>query len=84
MAGSASQEVSGPVSLTSHSNLPPPYDINRGPFSTPIRGLVSMPVDSELVLKAGDFHVTRAGCHHPVRRTRTGCLCVISQAIAPM
>lgn len=38
----------------------------------------------ELVLKAGDFHVARAGRHHPVHRTTTGCLCIISQAIAPM
>jgi quercetin dioxygenase-like cupin family protein len=38
----------------------------------------------ELVLKAGDFHVARAGRHHPVHRTRTGCLCLITQAISPI
>lgn len=38
----------------------------------------------ELVLKAGDFHVARQGRHHPVHRTKTGCLCLISQAISPL
>ena len=38
----------------------------------------------ELVLKAGDFHVARAGRHHPVHRTKNGCLCIISQAISAM
>jgi mannose-6-phosphate isomerase-like protein (cupin superfamily) len=38
----------------------------------------------ELVLKAGDFHVARAGRHHPVHRTTAGCLCLISQAISPV
>lgn len=38
----------------------------------------------ELVLKAGDFHVAQAGRHHPVHRTKTGCLCIISQAIGPV
>lgn len=38
----------------------------------------------ELVLNAGDFHVARAGRHHPVHRTRAGCLCLISQAISPV
>jgi quercetin dioxygenase-like cupin family protein len=37
-----------------------------------------------LVLKAGDFHVARAGRHHPVHRTAAGCLCIISQAIGPV
>ena len=36
----------------------------------------------DLVLKAGDFHVARAGRHHPVHRTKTGCLCLITQAIS--
>ncbi len=35
----------------------------------------------ELVLYAGDFHVAKAGKHHPVHRSRTGCLCIISQAV---
>lgn len=35
-------------------------------------------------LKAGDFHVARAGRHHPVHRTRTGCVCIISQAIGAL
>jgi quercetin dioxygenase-like cupin family protein len=38
----------------------------------------------EVVLKAGDFHVARAGRHHPVHRTKTGCLCIISQASGPL
>jgi anti-sigma factor ChrR (cupin superfamily) len=38
----------------------------------------------EVVLEAGDFHVARAGRHHPVHRTRTGCKCIISQAIGPV
>jgi hypothetical protein len=38
----------------------------------------------DLVLKAGDFHVARAGRHHPVHRTMAGCLCLISQAISPI
>jgi anti-sigma factor ChrR (cupin superfamily) len=38
----------------------------------------------DLVLNAGDFHVARAGRYHPVHRTRTGCLCLISQAISPI
>ncbi len=37
-----------------------------------------------VVLQAGDFHVAQAGRHHPVHRTRTGCLCIISQAIGPV
>lgn len=37
-----------------------------------------------LVLKAGDFHVARAGRHHPIHRTTTGCLCIITQAIGPV
>lgn len=32
-------------------------------------------------LKAGDFHVARAGRHHPAHHTRSGCICIISQAI---
>ena len=36
----------------------------------------------ELVLQAGDFHVARAGRHHPAHRTKNGCLCIISQAAA--
>lgn len=35
-------------------------------------------------LKDGDFHVARAGRHHPVHRTRGGCLCIISQAVGPV
>ena len=35
----------------------------------------------DIVLTAGDFHVAHAGKHHPTHRTRTGCLCIISQAI---
>lgn len=38
----------------------------------------------DLVLKAGDFHVASAGRHHPVHRTKTGCLCLITQAISPI
>jgi hypothetical protein len=38
----------------------------------------------DLVLNAGDFHVARAGKHHPVHRTKTGCLCIISQAVGPV
>ena len=38
----------------------------------------------DLVLKTGDFHIARAGRHHPVHRTKTGCLCLISQAISPL
>lgn len=38
----------------------------------------------DLVLKAGDFHVARAGKHHPTHRTRTGCICIISQALGPV
>jgi anti-sigma factor ChrR (cupin superfamily) len=38
----------------------------------------------DVVLTAGDFHVARAGRHHPVHRTRTGCICLISQAIGPV
>ncbi len=34
-----------------------------------------------LVLKAGDFHVAKAGKHHPVHRTKGGCICLITQAI---
>ncbi len=34
-----------------------------------------------LVLGPGDFHIARAGRTHPVHRTRTGCVCIISQAI---
>lgn len=37
-----------------------------------------------VVLQAGDFHVAKAGKRHPVHRTRTGCLCLISQAIGPL
>jgi quercetin dioxygenase-like cupin family protein len=37
-----------------------------------------------LELRQGDFHVARAGKHHPVHRSRTGCLCIISQAIGPV
>lgn len=35
----------------------------------------------ELILGPGDFHIAHAGRHHPVHRSRTGCLCIISQAI---
>ena len=37
-----------------------------------------------LVLRAGDFHVARTGKHHPVHRTKSGCICIISQAIGPL
>ena len=35
----------------------------------------------DVVLKAGDFHVAKAGKHHPVHRTKTGCICLITQAM---
>jgi anti-sigma factor ChrR (cupin superfamily) len=35
----------------------------------------------DLVLKAGDFHIAKAGKHHPTHRTKTGCICLITQAI---
>jgi anti-sigma factor ChrR (cupin superfamily) len=35
----------------------------------------------ELTLGPGDFHVARTGRTHPIHRTRTGCVCIISQAI---
>ncbi len=35
----------------------------------------------DFVLNAGDFHVAHAGKHHPTHRSRTGCVCIISQAI---
>ncbi len=38
----------------------------------------------DVVLKAGDFHVARAGKHHPTHHTRTGCICIISQALGPV
>jgi hypothetical protein len=38
----------------------------------------------DVVLMAGDFHVAKAGKHHPVHRTRTGCLCLITQAMRPI
>lgn len=34
-----------------------------------------------LVLGPGDFHVAHVGRKHPVHRTNTGCVCIISQAI---
>jgi anti-sigma factor ChrR (cupin superfamily) len=34
-----------------------------------------------LVLGPGDFHIAHAGRHHPVSTTKTGCVCIISQAI---
>ncbi|MFN0194995.1 MAG: cupin domain-containing protein [Aestuariivirga sp.] len=34
-----------------------------------------------LTLGPGDFHIARAGREHPVSRTKTGCVCIISQAI---
>ena len=37
-----------------------------------------------IVLNAGDFHVARAGRHHPVHTSRAGCLCIISQAAGPV
>jgi hypothetical protein len=37
-----------------------------------------------LVLGAGDFHVARAGKHHPAHTTRGGCVCIISQAKGPV
>ena len=37
-----------------------------------------------LVLEAGDFHVAKTGKHHPTHKSRTGCLCIISQAIGPV
>lgn len=41
-------------------------------------------VIGDVTLLAGDFHVAKAGKHHPVHRTRTGCICLISQAIGPI
>jgi quercetin dioxygenase-like cupin family protein len=38
----------------------------------------------DVVLKTGDFHVARAGKHHPTHRTKTGCICIISQALGPV
>lgn len=35
----------------------------------------------ELTLLPGDFHIVKAGRRHPVHRTRSGCVCIISQAI---
>jgi anti-sigma factor ChrR (cupin superfamily) len=35
----------------------------------------------ELVLGPGDFHLAQAGRRHPVHRSNTGCLCIISQAV---
>jgi quercetin dioxygenase-like cupin family protein len=35
----------------------------------------------ELTLGPGDFHVARMGRKHPLHRTKTGCVCIISQAI---
>jgi anti-sigma factor ChrR (cupin superfamily) len=35
----------------------------------------------DLVLRAGDYHVAKAGKHHPTHRTRGGCTCIITQAI---
>lgn len=37
-----------------------------------------------VVLGAGDFHIARAGRHHPMHRSLTGCLCIISQAMGPV
>jgi anti-sigma factor ChrR (cupin superfamily) len=34
-----------------------------------------------VVLGAGDFHVAKSGKHHPTHRTKTGCICLITQAI---
>jgi anti-sigma factor ChrR (cupin superfamily) len=36
----------------------------------------------ELTLKAGDYHLAQASRHHPVSRSRTGCLCIITQGYA--
>jgi quercetin dioxygenase-like cupin family protein len=35
----------------------------------------------DVVLQAGDFHVAKAGKHHPTHRTKNGCLCLITQAM---
>jgi quercetin dioxygenase-like cupin family protein len=37
-----------------------------------------------LVLRAGDFHVAKAGKHHPAHRSKTGCICLITQATGPV
>ncbi len=34
-----------------------------------------------VVLKSGDFHVAKAGKHHPVHTTKMGCICLITQAL---
>ncbi len=38
----------------------------------------------DIILGPGDFHIARAGKHHPTHRTRTGCLCMITQAMGPV
>lgn len=38
----------------------------------------------DIVLKAGDFHVAKAGKHHPTHHTKTGCICLITQAMGPV
>jgi anti-sigma factor ChrR (cupin superfamily) len=35
----------------------------------------------DIILKPGDFHIAKAGKHHPVHRTMTGCICLITQAM---
>ena len=34
----------------------------------------------DLVLKAGDYHLARAGEHHPVGRTKGGCMLLVTAA----
>lgn len=35
----------------------------------------------DVILAAGDFHIAKAGKHHPTHRTKTGCICIITQAM---
>jgi anti-sigma factor ChrR (cupin superfamily) len=35
----------------------------------------------DVVLAPGDFHVAKAGKHHPTHHTKTGCICMITQAM---
>jgi anti-sigma factor ChrR (cupin superfamily) len=35
----------------------------------------------DIVLGPGDFHIAKCGKHHPTHRTRTGCMCLITQAM---
>ena len=35
----------------------------------------------DVILGPGDFHVAKVGKHHPTHRTKTGCICLITQAM---